>query len=79
MTGGIYQAPFPVTGPDQARELAILVEERVAAVWRATLADVTGEDRRMAVAALVDAAVRATGWRQAAGMDPATVPFPGAT
>src|SRR5690606_20350691 len=79
VTGGIYQAPFPVTGPDQARELAILVEERVAAVWRATLADVTGEDRRMAVAALVDAAVRATGWRQAAGRDPAPVPFPGAT
>jgi hypothetical protein len=40
---------------------------------------VTGTDRARALTALVDAAVRATGWRLAAGVAPATVPFPGAS
>jgi hypothetical protein len=73
-----YQLPFEVTGPDGARRLAILVEERVGAVWRAALPAVTGPDREGALDGLVDAAVRATGWRLAAGVEPATVPFPGA-
>jgi hypothetical protein len=73
-----YQLPFPVTDAGDARRLAVLVEERVAAVWRAALPAVTGGDRVRALDALVDAAVRATGWRLAAGVEPATVPFPGA-
>lgn len=77
--GGVYDLPFPVTGPDQARQLAILVEERVAAVWRAALPDLTDDQRAHALAALVDAAVQATRWRQAAGLHPATVEFPGAS
>jgi hypothetical protein len=72
-----YQLPFPVAGAEPARELAILVEERVAASWRAVLPAVAGDDRASALAALVDAAVRATGWRLAAGLDPATRAFPG--
>lgn len=72
-----YQLPFPVTGAGPARELAILVEERVAAVWRAVLPAAGHEDRAEALDALVDAAVRATGWRAAAGLAPTTVPFPG--
>lgn len=72
-----YDLPFPVTDADAARQMAVLVEERVAAVWRATLPELTGEDRERALAALVETAVRATGWRQAAGIEPASVPFPG--
>ena len=74
-----YQLPFPLTGPEDAERLAVLVEERVGAVWRAVLPAVTGTDRARALTALVDAAVRATGWRLAAGVAPATVPFPGAS
>ncbi|HEY8471375.1 MAG TPA: ferritin-like domain-containing protein [Natronosporangium sp.] len=72
-----YELPFPVTGADSARRLATLVEERVGAVWRAALPATTGEERAEALAALVDAAIRATGWRRAAGVEPATVAFPG--
>jgi len=74
-----YQLPFPVTDPQQARRLAVLIEDRVAAVWHAVLPQVPAEDRQRALDALVDAAVRATEWRLAAGEDPPTVPFPGAT
>jgi hypothetical protein len=73
-----YDLPFPVTDADSARRLAILVEERVGAIWRAVLPEATRDDRREALDALVEAAIRATRWRLAAGMSPATVPFPGA-
>lgn len=73
-----YELPFPVAGAGDARRLAALVEERVGAVWRAVLPAVVREDRVEALAALVDAAIRATGWRRAAGVEPATVAFPGA-
>jgi len=73
-----YELPFPVTGGTSARRLAVLVEERVGVVWRAALADVTRADREVVLEALVDSAVRATRWRVAAGVEPATVPFPGA-
>ena len=72
-----YQLPFEVTDPDDAHRLAVLVEERVGAVWRAALPEVTGVDREQALVALVDTAVRATGWRRMAGIEPATVAFPG--
>jgi hypothetical protein len=72
-----YALPFPVTDADRARELAIVVEERVGVVWRAALAAVTLDDRDLALAALIDTAVRATGWRLRAGVEPPTVPFPG--
>lgn len=72
-----YELPFEVTDAGEARRLAVLVEERVGAVWRAALPVVTGEDRAEALDALVAAAVEATGWRRAAGVVPVTVAFPG--
>lgn len=73
-----YELPFPVNDPGDARRLAVLVEERVAVVWRAALAGVTRNDRELVLDALIDTAVWATRWRLAAGDEPATVPFPGA-
>jgi hypothetical protein len=73
-----YALPFAVDGEPAALELAVLVEERVAGVWRAALPRVGRNDRAMVLDALIDAAVSATLWRRAAGIAPATVPFPGA-
>lgn len=73
-----YALPFEVTDAGAARRLAILVEERIGAVWRAALPAAPDDDRGQVLDALVDAAVRATGWRLAAGVEPATIPFPGA-
>ncbi|MFY1619896.1 ferritin-like domain-containing protein [Micromonospora sp. WMMD736] len=72
-----YALPFPVTNRASALRLAIEVEERTAAHWRAALASTTGADRNQALAALVEYAVRATKWRKAAGVTPPTVAFPG--
>ncbi|MGH3734830.1 MAG: ferritin-like domain-containing protein [Micromonosporaceae bacterium] len=71
-----YPLPFPVSNPQSAIKLALHLEERVAAVWRATLGTTRGEDREHGVAALIDCAVRASRWRTAAKQPP-TVPFPG--
>ncbi|MDM4723095.1 ferritin-like domain-containing protein [Micromonospora sp. WMMA1363] len=72
-----YALPFPVTDSASALRLAVEVEERTGAFWRAAVTDTTGADRERALAALVDCAVRATRWRRAAGITPLTVPFPG--
>lgn len=72
-----YELPFEVAGEEDALRLAVLVEERVAAVWRAALPATGGTTRAEALDALLDAAVRATRWRTAAEVAPATVPFPG--
>jgi hypothetical protein len=72
-----YALPSPVTDQASALRLAITIEERTAASWRAALLDTDGDDRRIAVDALVDCAIRATRLRRAAGVTPATVPFPG--
>jgi hypothetical protein len=72
-----YAVPTGVTDRLSALRLAITVEERCAAQWRAALADVTGDDRALAADALIDCAVRATRARKLAGVRPATVPFPG--
>ena len=72
-----YRLPFPVTGVASALKLAIHVEDGVAAAWRAVLPVSEGDDRSMALAALTDAAVRATRWRRRAGVSPVTLPFPG--
>lgn len=72
-----YELPFAVTDRESALRLAVLVEERVAAVWRAALARVDPTYRRTALDALMAAAVQATRWRLASGTDPAVVPFPG--
>lgn len=74
-----YALPFPVTDSANALRLAIEVEERTAAVWRAALPATTGDQRGQALEALTDCAVRATRWRRVAGVNPATVAFPGRT
>ncbi|WBB70956.1 ferritin-like domain-containing protein [Micromonospora sp. WMMD812] len=72
-----YALPFPVTDRASALRLAVEVEERTAAHWRAALAATTGADRDQALDALLDYAVRATRWRRTAGVTPLTVAFPG--
>lgn len=72
-----YELPFRVTDKETALQLAIGVEDRTAMVWRAALGQATGADRRLALDALTDCAVRATRFRRAAGVDPVTVAFPG--
>ncbi len=72
-----YALPFPVTDRAGALRLAVEVEERTAAFWRAAVAATTGAEREQALAALIDCAVRATRWRRTAGTNPLTVPFPG--
>lgn len=73
-----YTLPFPVTSNASALKLAVQLEERTAAAWRAAVPEVTGAAREAAVKALTDCAVRATRWRRLHTPDaPATVPFPG--
>jgi hypothetical protein len=72
-----YALPFPVTNRASALRLAVQVEERTAGLWRAALAQTSGVDRRQALDALTDCAVRGTRLRRAAGTTPVTVPFPG--
>ena len=73
-----YALPFPVTDRASALKLAVALEDGAAAAWRQALGPTTGDDRTMALNALIDCAVRATRWRAAAGITPVTVPFPGA-
>ncbi|HEX5202333.1 MAG TPA: ferritin-like domain-containing protein [Actinoplanes sp.] len=72
-----YEMPFPVTGRAAALKLAVQVEDGVAQAWRPVLAVTTGAERANALAAMTDAAVRATRWRRLAGMSPVTMAFPG--
>jgi hypothetical protein len=73
----VYALPFPVTDSASALRLAVDVEERTGAMWRAALPTTTGAERSRALAALTDCAVRATRWRRTAGINPVTVAFPG--
>ncbi|MFV2100333.1 ferritin-like domain-containing protein [Micromonospora sp. LOL_024] len=72
-----YALPFPVIDRASALRLAVAVEERTAAFWRAALPASTGAERDRALATLTEYAVRATRWRRTAGITPLTVPFPG--
>jgi hypothetical protein len=73
-----YQLPFAVTGRPAALRLAASLEDGAAAAWRYLVAAADlGTLRSTAVAALTDAAVRATGWRLRVTPAKATVPFPG--
>jgi Domain of unknown function (DUF4439) len=74
-----YTLPFPVTDRASALRLALALEEGSATAWRRALPATSGDDRRLAVEALMDCAVRATRWRRLAGILPTTVPFPGTT
>jgi hypothetical protein len=73
-----YTLPFPVPDARAALRLAVLVEERTAAAWRAAVPRTTATDRTAAVTSLTDCAVRAARWRRRiSATAPATVPFPG--
>jgi ferritin-like protein len=73
-----YVLPFPVTDRSSALKLAVALEEGTGRAWRQVLPVTSGEERKFALDALIDCAVRATRWRMVAGISPATVPFPGA-
>ncbi|SDC31966.1 ferritin-like domain-containing protein [Actinokineospora iranica] len=73
-----YLPPQPVT--DQASALALLVsaEQDGTVAWRAVLERTDDADvRKNAADALTESAVRATRWRKAAGVHPATPAMPG--
>ncbi|HEY0637448.1 MAG TPA: DUF4439 domain-containing protein, partial [Pseudonocardiaceae bacterium] len=74
-----YATPAPVTGQETAVALLVTAEEDAAAAWRSVVEHTDEPELRTAAAtALVDAAVRATRWRAAGGVTPATATFPGA-
>lgn len=73
-----YALPFPVFDAGAARRLAVHLEEGTAAAWHALLAATVDRAlRRLAVAALTDAATRGLVWRLTVPGEPSTVPFPG--
>jgi uncharacterized protein DUF4439 len=72
-----YEMPFPVTDRAAALKLAIQVEDGVAQAWRPVLAVTQDTERTNALAAMTDAAVRATRWRKLAKLSPTTMAFPG--
>jgi hypothetical protein len=72
-----YETPFPVTDRPSALRLLIAAEDATARAWRGVLGEANGEERRLALDALVAAAVQATVWRRLAGVTPATLAFPG--
>ena len=66
-----YALPRPVETAADARLFAMLLEERLAAVWADAVHALDGDLRAMAVDGLRDAAVAAALWRSG------SVPFPG--
>jgi hypothetical protein len=66
-----YELPAPVATAGDARVLATLLEERLAAVWADAVLALEGDLRDLGVAGLRDAAVAAALWRGG------SVPFPG--
>lgn len=73
-----YTLPFPVTDQDSAMKLAASLEEGTARAWRAAVGAASGDERKLALQALTDCAVRATNWKKTAGLSPILAPFPGA-
>ena len=71
-----YALPFGVTDQASALRLAVGIEERTGDVWKAALADAGGDDRKRALDALTDCALRAARFRRTAGQTPGTVPLP---
>ena len=70
-TAAAYAVPFEVATDADARTLATVLEERLAAVWADAVPLLSGEQRRRAVDGLRDTAVAAARWRGG------SVPFPG--
>jgi len=73
-----YQLPMTVANAGDAAALALRMESDDAEAWREVIERATApQDRTFAVTALTQCAVRAARWRQALGVWPLTVPFPG--
>lgn len=72
-----YALPFEVTDARSAMDLAVRLEEGTAGAWRDVLSATDGDDRRLALDALIACAVMATRWRKAGQIEPLTLPFPG--
>lgn len=73
----VYALPFPVVDRASALALAVTVEERSAALWRAAMVTADPADRLSPLNSMVAAAMRAAAFRRAAGASPGTVAFPG--
>lgn len=71
-----YALPFPVVDLASGQKLAVQLEERTAAIWRVALGPTTGDERKLALDALTDCALRAARWRRATGEQTGTVPLP---
>jgi hypothetical protein len=73
-----YQVSVAVTDAPSALTLAEDIETDAAAAWRVVIGSTDdAELRGFALTGLSDAAVRLAMWKQVAGTNPATVPFPG--
>lgn len=67
-----------VTTPGTAVQQAISLETGLGVLWRDLVGATDNADlRSLAVRSLSESAVRATRWRQAAGITPLTTPWPG--
>ena len=67
-----------VISPGSAAHQAISLEEGLSVLWLDLVSVAESADvRQLAVQGLSGAAVRATRWRQVAGVQPLTLPFPG--
>ncbi|BAL92188.1 hypothetical protein AMIS_69680 [Actinoplanes missouriensis 431] len=72
-----YRLPFEVTNRRSALKLAVHVEDGVAQAWRAVLPVTQSAQRKAALSAMTDSALRATTWRKESGTNPLTMAFPG--
>ncbi|MGH8793641.1 MAG: ferritin-like domain-containing protein [Stackebrandtia sp.] len=72
-----YTLPTEVSDSQSAAELVGDVENAAVEVWRAAVADTSGDDRLAAVEAYAESAVLVARWRRAIGETPATTAFPG--
>lgn len=57
-----YQLPNPVDTPQQARELAGLIERRLVQSWAAVASSASGSDRTTAIRHARECATRAVSW-----------------
>lgn len=69
--GPTYRLPFEVRSSGDAVRLAVLIEERVTAVYLELAADEDASLRRLAAQVMQECAIRAYGWR------PVVTAFPG--
>jgi len=73
-----YELPFPVVDAAGGLRLAGELEAGVARGYAYAISQAdTEETKAFSIAALIDAALRQTSWRQQAGSTPVTPEFPG--